>query len=69
MNNNFYLYEVLQKEKFEEMQKESEKARLLSLLSEQKVNHQDNKVSILEKLVQFKNRLAMEVKSLSWSLR
>ena len=36
MNNNFYFYEVLQREKFEQMQKESEKARLLRQLSKKK---------------------------------
>lgn len=69
MNNNFYFYEVLQKEKYQEMQRESEKARLLRQLSGEKLKPQDNRFAFLEKLVQFKNRLAIEVKSLSLSLR
>ena len=70
MNNNFYFYEVLQREKFEQMQKESEKARLLRQLSKKKeaVNF-DNRLIIQEKLAQFRARLKLELKSLRWSLR
>jgi len=70
MNNNFYFYEVLQREKFEQMQKESEKARLLRQLSNKKdVVNRDNRLIIQEKLAQFQARLKLELKSLRWSLR
>ena len=70
MNNNFYLYEVLQREKFEQMQKESEKARLLRQLSKKKeAVNLDNRLIIQEKLAQFRARLKLELKSLRWSLR
>jgi hypothetical protein len=69
MNNNFYFYEVLQREKFEQMQKESEKARILRQLSNKKVAHRDNRLIIQEKLAQVHARLKLELKSLRWSLR
>ena len=70
MNNNFYFYEVLQREKFEQMQKESEKARLLRQLSKKKdVVNWDIRLIIQEKLAQFKTRLKFGLKSLRWSLR
>ncbi len=70
MNNNFYFYEVLQREKFEQMQKESEKARLLRQLSKKKdIVNWDNRLIIQEKLAQFRARLKLELKSLRWSLR
>ena len=69
MNNNFYFYEVLQREKFEQMQKESEKARLLRQLSRKEVVNWDNRLIIREKIAQFRARLKLEVKSLIWSLR
>jgi hypothetical protein len=70
MNNNFYLYEVLQREKFEQMQKESEKARLLRQLSKKKeAVNLDNRLIIQEKLAQFQARLKLAMKSLRWSLR
>ena len=70
MNNNFYFYEVLQREKFEQMQKESEKARLLRQLSKKKdIVNWDNRLIIQEKLAQFQARLKLELKSLRWSLR
>lgn len=70
MNNNFYFYEVLQREKFEQMQKESEKARLLRQLSKKKeAVNLDNRLIIQEKLAQFQARLKLALKSLRWSLR
>ena len=70
MNSNFYFYEVLQREKFEQMQKESEKARLLRQLSKKKdVVNWDIRLIIQEKLAQFKTRLKFGLKSLRWSLR
>jgi len=70
MNNNFHFYEVLQREKFEQMQKESEKARLLRQLSKKKeAVNLDNRFIIQEKLAQFQARLKLELKSLRWSLR
>jgi len=70
MNNNFYFYEVFQREKFEQMQKESEKARLLRQLSKKKdIVNWDNRLIIQEKLAQFRDRLKLELKSLRWSLR
>lgn len=70
MNNNFYFYEVLQREKFEQMQKESEKARLLRQLSKKKeAVNLDNRLIIQEKLAQFQARLKLAMKSLRWSLR
>jgi hypothetical protein len=70
MNNNFYFYEVLQREKFEQMQKESEKARLLRKLSKKKETvNLDNRLIIQEKLAQFQARLKLALKSLRWSLR
>ena len=70
MNNNFYFYEVLQREKFEQMQKESETARLLRQLSKKKeAVNLDNRLIIQEKLAQFQARLKLAMKSLRWSLR
>jgi hypothetical protein len=70
MNNNFYFYEVLQREKFEQMQKESEKARLLRQLSKKKeAVNLDNRLIIQEKFAQFQARLKLALKSLRWSLR
>ena len=70
MNNNFYYYEVLQREKFEQMQKESEKARLLRQLSKKKeAVNLDNRLIIQEKFAQFQARLKLALKSLRWSLR
>ena len=69
MNNNFFFHEVLQKEKFEQMQKESEKARILRQLSKKKEANRKIRFNFREKIDQIKTRLATEVKSLSWSLR
>jgi hypothetical protein len=69
MNNNFYFYEVFQREKFEQMQKESEKARILCQLSNKKVVNPDNRLVIKEKFAQFCARLILEVRSLTWSLK
>jgi hypothetical protein len=70
MNNNFYYYEVLQREKFEQMQKESEKGRLLRQLSKKKeAVNLDNRLIIQEKFAQFQARLKLALKSLRWSLR
>jgi hypothetical protein len=42
MDPNFYLVEILRREKFEQMQKESEKARLMRQLSRKEVGNRDN---------------------------
>jgi hypothetical protein len=69
MNNNFFFHEVLQKEKFEQMRKESEQARVLRQLSKKIEVKEKNRINIKEKFIEFKTRLAMEVKSFGWSLR
>jgi len=63
------MVEILRREKFEQMQKESEKARLLRQLSRKEVVNRDNRLIIQEKIAQFRARLKLEVKSLIWSLR
>ena len=63
------MVEILRREKFEQMQKESEKARLLRQLSTKEIVNWDNRLIIQEKLAQFRARLKLEVKSLIWSLR
>ena len=69
MNNNFFFHEVLRKEKFEQMQKESEKARIVRQLSKKREANRKIGINFRGRLEQFKTRLATEVKSLSWSLR
>ena len=69
MNNNFYFYEVIEREKFEQMQKESEKARIMRQLSTKKVVNPDNRLAIQEKFAQFCAHLILKVRSLTWSLR
>ena len=69
MDPNYYMIEILRREKFEQMQKESEKARLLRQLSRKEVVNRDNRLIIQEKIAQFRARLKLEVKSLVWSLR
>ena len=69
MNNNFFFHEVLQKEKFEQMQKDSEKARILHQLSKKKEANRKIRFNFREKIDQIKTRLVTEVKSLSRSLR
>ncbi len=69
MNNNFFFYEVIQKEKFEQMRKESEQARLIHQLSNKIEASQGDRVNIREKIAELKSRLALEVKSFNWSLR
>jgi hypothetical protein len=63
------MVEMLRREKFEQRQKESEKARLLGQLFRKEVENWDNRLIIQEKIAQFRARLKLEVKSLVWSLR
>ena len=63
------MVEILRREKFEQMQKESEKARLLRQLATKEIVNWDNRLINQEKLAQFRARLKLEVKSLIWSLR
>lgn len=69
MDPNFYMVEILRRENFEQMQKESEKARLLHQLSRKEVVNWDIRLIIQEKIAQFRACLKLEVKSLIWSLR
>jgi glutamyl-tRNA reductase len=63
------MVEMLRREKFEQRQKESEKARLLVQLFRKEVVNWDNRLIIQEKIAQFRAHLKLEVKSLVWSLR
>ena len=65
----FFMVEMLRREKFEQRQKENEKARLLGQLFRKEVENWDNRLIIQEKIAQFRARLKLEVKSLVWSLR
>ena len=65
----FCMVEILQREKFEQRQKESEKARLLGQLFRKEVVNWDIRLIIQEKIAQFRTCLKLEVKSLIWSLR
>lgn len=69
MNTNFYLIEVIQNEKMEEMQKVSDKGNLINLLSKEGTETKIYPAMFAEKLLQLRAWLTFEIKSLKLSSR
>ena len=69
MNTNFYLIEVIQNEKKEEIQEVIEKGRLMKLISKKGTETKINHSMFAEKLLQFRAWLTFEIRSLKLSSR
>jgi hypothetical protein len=69
MNTNFYLIEVIQKEKMEEIREVSDKGSLIKLLSKKGTETKIYHSMFVEMLLQFRAWLSFEIKSLNLSSR
>ena len=69
MNTNFYLIEVIQNEKKEEIREVIEKGRLMKLISKKGTETKIYPSMFAEKLLQFRAWLTFEIRSLKLSSR
>jgi len=69
MNTNFYLIEVIQNEKMEELQEASHKGSLIKMISKKRAETKINPAMFFEKLVRLRAWLTFEIRSLKLSSR